>query len=234
VSTGRATIKDLQKFPNYKFPPSQTIYRIYRTFSPDGQARDSWFFSSAENTHAGRFDLLAPKGTCYFACSAIGAWLEVFRGALVKDRQDMENRRIAHVSRKSSAIHLADLASQKSISFKVTLDIASGNDYKNSQSWASELEQNKFAGVRALLRHDPSGGEHTIGIFGSAGPSTAIPGWQTISTKLEDEALLLSTLHTLTIVDTPYDIKTVKPFAAQTVRKVQSQKRVIKRTKKKS
>ena len=198
-----------------------TIYRIYRAFTSDGHLREPWFFSSTGNTDSGRFDLPAPRGTCYFACSLLGSWLEVFRGVQVRDRQDVETRRIAHSLRKSSAIRLGDLASKKSINFKVTLDVASGDDYTQSQSWADDLEKHQFDGIRALLRHDPSGVEHTIGIFGPSGQSTTPANWQTTSTRIEDDALLLDSLRALGghIVDAPYDIQATKPPIGKTTKK---------------
>ncbi|SKY45329.1 hypothetical protein RND64_19880 [Gordonia sp. w5E2] len=64
--------RDLSSFPTVSIPTSAQLYRGHRT------ANGAWFFS---NGGAGRFDLDAPRGTCYLGVDPDTAVREVLGGA---------------------------------------------------------------------------------------------------------------------------------------------------------
>jgi hypothetical protein len=197
--------------------PSTTLFRIFKSYSLDSSPRSPWNFSSVNAERSNRFDLPEPNGSCYFASTEYGAWLETIRGPRVVTRQQVENLSIARVSRKTTSIPLADLTSAKSTSYGVTLDVATGDDYSQTQEIAHLLWNARFKGVRTFLRRSPSARVYTFGIFGSVGVQLANRGWKATSSNLIDETQLLrlAVADGFKVVDIPADMRITQPRIAQ-------------------
>jgi len=166
---------DLRRFPAFRLTPVRALYRIHR------RDRNPWWFS---HDGTGRFDLPAPEGTCYLAVSPLGAFVEVFREiALVS--QALVDARCVSTLRLPGAARLADCTRARARAFGVTAEIHATEEYGATQPWAAAFAAAGFAGVRYLVRHDPSGRSAGIALFGSAGEAT----WPVDATGPVDQAL---------------------------------------------
>ena len=199
--------------PRYALRTGTSIHRIFRRFDADGRRRGPWFFSSAGAATAGRFDLAPPRGTCYFASTPVGAWLEVFRGTRLVDPIDVRRRHLATATRSGSPLRLGDLASPRAAAAGVTLDVAATSDYGPTQSLATALDQRGDDGVRALLRHDPSGASRNVALFGHAGAPSRQFGWRVARSEPWRDAALMRELSSIGIhvAEIPYEVPVDSP-----------------------
>lgn len=156
---------ELTGFPRHSLRGAQ-LYRIHRA------GRTPWWFS---NDGSGRFDLPTDsgQGTCYFAETAAGCFLEVFRAWTLVPAVEVEVRRLSHLT--VSEVELADCTSPRCREFGLTAEIHSTPDYTVTQRWAAALAAAGYGGIRYLLRHDPSADSVGVALFGPAGASSAQP-----------------------------------------------------------
>ena len=128
-------------------------------------------------------------------------------------RQEVEKRSLTRAHRKSTGLSLADLTASGSASYGVTLDVAAGNDYSQTQEIARLLGKVTFKGVKSFLRYFPTARLYTFGIFGPAGAQPTHSGWQVTSSHLMDETQLLhsAVAHGYKVVDIPQDMKISQP-----------------------
>ncbi len=190
------------------------LYRIWQARDPmTGASRTPWYFSSLPSPQAGRFDLPAPSGTCYFSDRRSGAWLEVFRGCGLVDRADVERRRLLTATPTSPQPRLADLRSPRARRFGVTADLAAGDDYTLTHLWAPALRGAGFDGISGTVRHDPTHAARTVAVFGGAGPRSRVGGWRSRSAPLVGDTILLTELAPFGtgVVDRPWDIAVQQP-----------------------
>ena len=142
----------LDGFPSA--PAPRPLYRIHRS------SHEPLYFS---NSGSGRFDLPAPRGTLYAAATAVGAFLEVFRGHLIPTAE-VAARSLTTLE-PTSELRLADCTSPEARRFGVTAAIHSTLDYALTQHWALAFADGGFDGVYYLLSHDPSASERGVAIF---------------------------------------------------------------------
>ncbi len=199
--------------PGYSLSTGAHLHRITRRFHPDGRPRSPWFFSSTDAAVPGRFDLPAPRGTCYFADRRLGAFVEVFRRARVIARVDLAARQLVVATRTGDAVRLANLRSASAARLGVTLDTFGGDDYTEPQQLASELDGLGFAGVRSPARHDPTTRSNTVALFGRAGTARSQRGWRVRRSAVDTERSLLedARAYGYAVLDVPYDVPTVSP-----------------------
>ncbi len=216
------THADWKKFPTHSLQLASNIYRIYRSYYEDGSHRSPWFFSSTSVENPSRFDLPEPKGTCYFASTKFGAWSETFRGPRVTSRQEVEKRSLVRAHRKNQVLPLSDLTSRGSTSYGLTLDVAAGGDYSQTQEIARLLFKANSKGVRSFLRKSPTALLYTFGIFGSAGAHSSARGWKSETSKLMDETELLETAveYGYKVVDIPHEMPIAQPKVLASARSV--------------
>lgn len=198
--------------PRWEMPPETSVVRIFRRFDEDGKVRPAWFFSSLPPS-SGRFDLAAPLGTCYFASTAVGAWLEVFGAIRVVAAPDVRRRQLATATRTGGPLSLVDLTAPAAAAAGVTLDVQSGSDYALPQQVAAAAEEAGDAGVRALARHDPSGTERTVAVFGRAGAPRRQFGWKVGRRPVAGDVALMKALAARGIVvrEVPHDLPVTRP-----------------------
>jgi hypothetical protein len=148
-------------FPPFTITPGTALYRIHRA------SREPWWFSS---DGSGRFDPVdfPDMGSCYFAEEQLGAWIEVFRTALVIADTDVATRRLFSPVF-SRELVLADVTHREALRFGVTASLGAGEDYGPSQTFAAAAAAAGFSGVRYLVRHDPSQRLTGIALFGPDG-----------------------------------------------------------------
>jgi len=190
------------------------LWRLFLARDPStGSVRPPFWFSSANNDDpvaGGRFGLQEPHGTCYFAESPQGAWLEVFRTTMVALR-DLRRRSLC-VAIPPQPLMLADLTSRLARGFGITGDIHTCGDFTVSQQWAAALHVEGFGGVVGKIRHDPALEQASVALFGEAGAHS--PGgwkWDVRTTKPADDLDLIASMAAwgIRVADIPYDVPTV-------------------------
>ena len=198
--------------PLWECSPGTQIARLFRRFNETGGVRSPWFFSHVAPA-SGRFDLPAPHGTCYFASSPVGAWLEVFGGVRLVAAGDVRRRQVATATRTGGPLSFVDLSAPGAAAAGVTLDVQSGSKYAQAQEVAAEAAGLGAAGMRALARHDPSGVERTIAVFGRAGAPSRQFGWKVARRPAWGDVGLLAALaeRGIHVRDIPYDLPVTPP-----------------------
>lgn len=187
------------------------LYRITRRFDADGNPQTPWYFSSVEGRTPGRFDLPAPRGTCYLADLRVGAFVEVFRRTRVIARVDIIARQLVVATRSGDPLRLANLRSAAAAVHGVTLDTFGGDDYTEPQQRAAEFAERGLDGVRAPSRHDPTTRSNTIALFGRGGAARSQRGWRVRRSAVDTEAALLkdARAYGYAVLDVPHDVPTV-------------------------
>ncbi|MGO4691046.1 RES family NAD+ phosphorylase [Glaciibacter sp. 2TAF33] len=149
------------------FPTDATIPgRAFRAHDPRFSA---WFFSS---TGAGRFDLEAPRGTCYVADSVRTAVREKLGQTAVGTKAVAESvARTIMVSTVEMPVgRFANTSDEHAEDFGVTRELTVMGDYTVTHSWAEALADAGFNGIRYASRYTTSPGPNSWAIFGPAGP----------------------------------------------------------------
>lgn len=161
--------------------PDRPLYRIH------GIGRHPWWFAAGTRS---RFDLPDPRGTCYLAESASGAFVETFQDWIAPHvaipRGEVSARRLS-VLAVPRRLTLADCTASAALAFGVTAEMHAAADRSLTQPWALAFAAAKFDGVRFLVRHDPHQRTHGFAIFGSVGEAPwPIRSTEAISPKLLD------------------------------------------------
>lgn len=154
---------NLEGFPVVALNLGATFYRIHRA------GNGPWWFSSKGM----RFDLPAPRGTCYLAEQEVGAFVEVFQewvGAILP-RLEVEARALSTL-RLPETVSLADCTNPRALGFGVTSEIHSTPDRELTKRWALAFADAGYAGIRYFVRHDPSQRHIAVALFGSAGEAS--------------------------------------------------------------
>jgi hypothetical protein len=160
-------VERLASFPVWHVHAGTRLWRVTRA------GNGPWWFSS---DGSGRFDLPAPRGTCYLADDPAVALLESF-GPLWPElgvsRAVVDQRRLWDVALPEQA-DAADATVRAARSFGVTAELGTITPYDLPHRWAAAFAAAGFDGVRARARHDPGGGR-VLAWFGAAGERR---GWR--------------------------------------------------------
>lgn len=184
---------DLTGFPARRLASGATVFRAHLA------RRSPWWFSSG----GGRFDLPAPRGTCYLASSALVAVRErlgpvlaaravVPAGALdgvVVSR--LATARVRDAGDERASLRLANVRVAGAADFGVTRELESMTPYDVPVRWAVGFDAAGFDGVWYGPRFSP-GAAGAIAVFGAAGqddgraldpapvPAREVPGLPTV------------------------------------------------------
>lgn len=155
--------EDLGGFPETRLGPPVSLWRVHRHAEP-------WFFASAGE---GRFDLAAPRGTCYASDDPLGAFIEHFGHLIAPGRAiplaSLRARFLSYLTIEGR-LRLADLMAREVLGrYGVTAEIAPVGDYQRTRQWGESLADAGFEGIRYPARHDPSGSLRSVALFGAAG-----------------------------------------------------------------
>lgn len=158
---------DLRGYPRREVAKGQVVYRSHhKDYSPG-------YFSSAPSDPAqgGRFDLPAPKGTCYTANDALVALRERF-GPELMDHGEVPASAVADAKvsrlRLQKRVTLADTAAEPAGNFH-TLELATSPNYALTQKWARAFHVHSFAGVCYQARFTTRDAAAALALFGAAG-----------------------------------------------------------------
>lgn len=208
-SSLRPPPQDLSDFPEQPPGAARTLYRIFFHRDRTGVLNSPWRFTSVP-PGTSRFDLPRPDGTCYWSDRRYGAFVEVFRGARLVDRQDVTRRRL--FTAVAPELRLADTTARASYRFGVTGELSTIVGYALPQAWAAALHRSGFAGLIGLCRHDPSQQARNVAVFGSAGTPARRIGWRTSRGPLDGDVTLAAELAALgvRIAPVPYNVPTVQ------------------------
>lgn len=150
----------LDGFPVWRLTSERVLYRVHQ------RTRSPWYFDSSPH---GRFNLSPPRGTCYLAETAAGAFLETLgrQGRLIP-RVEVDIRALSMLTI-SSELTLADCTVARSRGYGVTAALHALEDYARTQSWARAFAEAGFDGIRYRVSHDPRARSRAVALFGPSG-----------------------------------------------------------------
>lgn len=156
----------LAGFPAYRLSAETVAYRAHHV------ARGPWWFGS---DGAGRFDLPAPRGTCYLATSAVVALRErlgaVLGGSPYVAASLLEDVVVSRL-RVPATRRLANLLAARASDYGVTRELETMTPYDVPQAWARAFDDEGLQGVRYGPRFT-TGAAASVALFEAAGT----PGW---------------------------------------------------------
>ncbi|HEX7322019.1 MAG TPA: RES family NAD+ phosphorylase [Mycobacterium sp.] len=155
---------DLSRFPRSRLLPNLPLHRAHTV------GKSPWWFSS---DLSGRFDLIQPNGTCYFATDVATALRERFGHDLVRQgvvtfqaavRTQLSTLRIP------SGRWLANTCSPAAANFGVTREVGTCPSYDIPQAWAAAFfDGGRHSGVRYQTRFSTGAKPNAVALFDAAG-----------------------------------------------------------------
>lgn len=148
------------RFPKAWLEVTDVVARVH---SADLDA--GWYSSSMQ----GRFDLAAPRGTCYAADTIAAAFRESLGVVAVGGhvpRADAEARAVTLLT--GIRDRFAAVSDPGAAAFGITSELTSMTPYATPQAWAQEFDEVGFGGVRYASRFTP-GPATAWAIFGPTG-----------------------------------------------------------------
>jgi hypothetical protein len=141
-----------------------------------GPSAGAWWFAS---TSEGRFDLEAPKGTCYLAGDAITALRERL-GPTLAGLNSVEVADVTGVAVSRLPIprgrDLADTTAAEAVNVPgLTREICTVLDYRLTRAWAAWFDRHHCGGVQYSARHTTALTSLAYAVFGKAGTRTSRP-----------------------------------------------------------
>lgn len=191
--------RDLSSFPTVTVPAHAQLYRGHRA------TRGAWYFSAGT---AGRFDLDAPRGTCYLATDPETAVREVVGAVLHSlggvDAEFAAQRAISRLHL-PAARNVANLCDKRAADFGVTREIHTLTPYDTTRAWARALDT-ITDGVQYESRFTTAPPANALALFDTAGPKK----WRDDTTPLpftvaaRDAGItILRPPHRVTIIEPP-------------------------------
>ncbi len=208
----------LEGFPPLRPPPGRLarFWRLHRHFDPDdGAPRSPFWFASAgpDDDGGGRYDLPPPWGANYWAGSAPGAWIEVFRGTLVVDARDLRRRRLTRTSA-PHPLRLANLLVKAAHRYGITAEIHTTLDTGTTRRWAAAFRRAGFQGIWGQARHDPTVRLRTLTLLDRGGEHPPFGwDWAVQSTRPDQDLDLLREMAGwgYRVAEVPHDVR-ITPF----------------------
>jgi len=167
---------DLTGFPTVE-PPA----RLVRVCRAD---QHTWWFSS---DGSGRFDLVAPEGTCYLATDDYAAIREATRLGPVATTW-VQARQVRAVAPPDPHARLAATTRKAAGRYGVTTELVTVVPYELPRRWAAAFRRDGLDGIRHQLRHDQRARPSGVALFGAAGPPPLRDGHRTPLTAPAVEA----------------------------------------------
>ena len=141
-----------------------------------GPSSGAWWFTS---TPDGRFDLEAPKGTCYLASDATSALRErlgpTLSGVSSVEAADVDGVAVSRLPIPRGR-DFADTTAGDAVKIPgLTREICTVVDYDLTRAWAAWFDKHHCGGVRYSARHTTAVGSLSYALFGKAGTRTTRP-----------------------------------------------------------
>jgi hypothetical protein len=152
----------LAGFPAYLVDTDTDVFRAH------GEQLGPWWFG---NDGGGRFDLPAPRGTCYVALDPLSALRErlgpVLGAAQAVPASLLEASVVSRL-RLAAVREVADVQDVRAAAFGVTREIESMVPYAVPQAWARAFDEAGSGGVKYGPRFTP-GASSAVALFGEGG-----------------------------------------------------------------
>jgi hypothetical protein len=197
----------LRSFPARTLRRRLTLHRVHHA-----NLGPCWF-GSAPPSGGGRFDLDAPRGSSYWALRPEAAFLETIARRPISivplELLDRYHLTSAPLPRDLVA---ANLAVQRARAFGLTLEIHTTVDLAVTRAWADALARTGFAALVAIPRHDVTGRQRSVVLFGTAGEHPPF-GWRWDLDTGPLPASLVDAMSAWGIrcLPIPFDVETVSP-----------------------
>jgi len=201
--------------PSLSSPPTDpvTIPSIARpahawrahTLRPD-PSKGAWWFSHSPD---GRFDLEAPRGTCYLASDAQTALRErlgpTLAGLSSVEAADVDGVAVSLLPVPRGP-DLADTLNAAAVRIPgLTREICTSVDYALTRSWAAYFDARGCGGVRYSARHTTALNSLSYAVFGKQGTRASRPR-QTLSAR---EVATQAGLHIATDAVPDHDVEII-------------------------
>ena len=154
--------RTLTGFPGWRLTGRRQVKRGHRV------SNGPWWFSSSGG---GRFDLSAPRGTCYVAFDEMTAIRETVGEALASlgvIAHDFAAKRVLSTLRVPGAHDLADTCDGAAAAFGLTRELCSMTPYDIPRAWAAAFDV-EFDGIRYQTRFTTGPAANAAAVFGPAG-----------------------------------------------------------------
>jgi hypothetical protein len=137
-----------------------------------GVARSAWWFDSGPH---GRFNLSAPRGTCYAATELETAVRERVRDEVsatgVVSRALADSFAVSTIAA-PDAVRCAAVSAKRAVDHGVVRELVTTDDYETTREWATAFDANGFDGVFYGSAYT-TGAPSAVALFGDAGePAT--------------------------------------------------------------
>jgi hypothetical protein len=179
---------DLTSFPTLEV--DSELWRIH-----DEANHPDYFGSSGEF----RFDLLdvPGKGTCYMSSTPAGAFVEVFGDMRIVPSELLRRKRISRASVRGK-LRVANVTDSHVLGqFGLGQEMSANLDYAPTQRWAKAFYTSGFDGIWYSARHDPTGLNRSVAVFGTAPSDLDRFRWEL--TQPIDEAIVEEVAETFGI-----------------------------------
>ena len=154
--------RTLTGFPGWRLTGRRQVKRGHRV------SNGPWWFSSSGG---GRFDLSAPRGTCYIAFDETSAIRETVGEALASlgvIAHDFAAERALSTLRVPGTHDLADTCAAAAAAFGLTRELCSMTPYDVPRVWAAAFDV-EFDGLRYQTRFTTGPAANAAAVFGPSG-----------------------------------------------------------------
>ncbi len=159
--------------------PVRTLKADTRLFRVHHAGLGPCWFSGFPAGHesAGRFDLLSPRGTSYWALQPEAAFLETVarRPAAVVPLELLDRFRLSSV-RLPKPLVAANAPVKRARGFGLTAELHTTTDVGLTRRWATALDAAGHSGLVSFPRHDVTAKLRSVSLFGRGGEHVP-PGW---------------------------------------------------------
>lgn len=156
----------LTGFPAIEVEDTLPMYRSTST------TNGPWFFNSSKTQ---RFDLAAPRGTCYLGTSIEVAVRERIRGTLLNTHiipPAMVAAMNVYEVRIPATITAADTLSEQAVNFGANRELPTVRPYGVPCAWAEALAAEAFGGLVYASSFTSAAQWNALALFGDDGPKT--------------------------------------------------------------
>jgi len=205
--TGPPASGRLDSFPRRTLRTGSRIHRLHHAnLGP-------WWFGSSEvgAPHGNRFDLVAPRGSSYWALQPEAAFLETLaRRPARLIPIELVDRFHLTVSRLPAPLDAANAPVRRSWGFGLTAEFHTTTDYRLTRQWAGALDAVGFGALIAIPRHDVTARLRSVTFFGPAGERVP-SGWDTVTGPVPASLVDAMAAWGIRCLPIPFEVEVTAP-----------------------
>lgn len=160
----RPPTTDLHSFPSTeRKTASSHLYRSHRA------GRAPWHFDDTLGPAGGRFNLPAPRGTCYAAddlATAVREGLGSVLGQTNVIEEDLAVSRVVSRIAVAGTLHVAELNNPNAVRHGANRELSASTDYPTTQKWAATLADAGFGALHYESRFTTKAAPTAWALFG--------------------------------------------------------------------